>query len=274
MNGSGKTMLVTGATDGIGLATAVALGAAGARVIVHGRTLDKARRAQDHVARATGARVVAVFGDLASLGEVVALAEQVLAEAPALHALVHNAGVFAKERVLSNDGIELTFAVNHLAPFLLTHRVLPALRAAGRARHIVVSSVAHCRAQPRWDDIELEKGYSGYAAYAQSKLFNVMFAFAMARRLSRDGITSNALHPGVITSKLLREGFGVDGDTPDNGARTSVKLALDPALERTTGTYFSDERAARHSPLADDVSLQEKLYALSAQYTKASPLPA
>ncbi len=267
-----KTILVTGATDGIGKETAAELVRRGARVLVHGRDRYKAEHARDEIKRATNSDLVeAVAGDLGFKAEIHALAEDVAARGP-LAALVNNAGVFLTERRLSEDGIELSFAINHLAVFLLTHLLLPSLEAA-KGRVVVVSSIAHNRGELDLDDLAADRGFDGYSAYAGSKLANVLFAFDLARRVARRGVTVNALHPGVIGTKLLRTGFGMGGASVREGAKTSVKLAIDPSLEGVTGRYFADEREVSASRAASDRALQELLYERSAALTGAAPLP-
>jgi retinol dehydrogenase 14 len=243
-----RTILVTGATDGIGKETARVLVKQGARVLVHGRTSEKAER----VARELKAE--AVFGDLSSMAEVRALAAQI----PAVDVVVHNAGVFMNSRTPTVDGFETTFAVNHLAPFLLTQLLLPSLRDRDDARVVVVSSVAHNTGRVDLNDLQMTRGYDGYRAYATSKLMNVLFAYEMARR--EPTIAFNALHPGVISTKLLRTGFGMGGAPLETGARTSVKVATDPALRGVTGKYFSDERETTSSGASHDRDLQRALY--------------
>lgn len=267
-----KTVLVTGATDGIGRATALALARAGLRVLVHGRS---ASRAEAVLRELPGPGHEAVLGDLASLAAVRRLAADVAAKAPVLDVLLHNAGVFEKTRVLTVDGLERTFAVNHLAPFLLTELLLPNVGAASAGRVITVSSVAHQRATLDLGDIGFEKEpYEAYAAYARSKLANVLFAFELARRLEGTHVgthvTSNALHPGVITTKLLRAGFGMDGASVEEGAKTSVFLATSPEVASVTGTYFAGSRPAKASALANDPRLAADLFALSARLVSAS----
>ena len=223
------TILVTGATDGIGRATALGLARRGARVLVHGRSRPKAEAVAQAIRRA-GGQADPVVADLASLAEVHRLAAEVRAAAPRLTVLLHNAGVFQNERSESREGYELTFAVNHLAPFLLTALLLDHLTASSPARVVTVASVAHGQGRLDFDDLQSRRDYSGYAAYAASKLANVLFARALARRLEGTAVTSNALHPGVVTTKLLEAGFGMTGITPEQGAATSIWAATAPEL--------------------------------------------
>ncbi len=256
-------VLVTGSTDGIGKQTALELVRRGHHVIVHGRSAERVRAACEEVRRAVApgpARVDGVTFDLASLEAVRAGALELLREQPALHVLINNAGTFAHQRRLTVDGLERTFAVNHLAPFLLTHLLLPRLTEAGAARVVNVSSVAHGQGRLDLDDPSMARGYDGYVAYATSKLANILHANALATRHAPARLTANSLHPGVITTKLLREGFDMAGDSLERGARTSVKLASDPELAGVSGRYFADERETRPSAAARDAGLGERLW--------------
>lgn len=263
-----KTVLVTGSTDGIGKQTALELAQQGAQVIVHGRSREKAQTARDDIRRATGNnRVGYVAADLASLAEVRTLAQHVLSEYDRLEVLINNAGVFAQTRLVSVDGYELSLAVNHLAPFLLTNLLLEQLQASAPARVITVSSVAHNRGRMDFENLNSEKSFGGYAAYAMSKLANVLFAYELAERVKAAGVTSNALHPGVITTKLLAQGFNTTGESLAQGAATSVYLATSPEVEGVTGQYFDKCRAVASSPLSHDRALQQRLWRESERLT-------
>lgn len=254
-----RTALVTGATDGIGLETARGLLARGWRVLVHGRT---EARAQEGLAAldASPPQALAVWGDFADLAQVAALAEQVRTLAGTLEVLVNNAGIYARHRRLSVDGHELTFAVNYLAPVLLTRRLLPLLTATPGARVVNVASGTHESARLALDDLELDTGWEAYLAYANSKLGNVLFSNALAARYAPQALTSNALHPGVIATKLLKVGFGAGGAPCTSGAKTSLYVATDPALANLTGRYFSDCRERPASARARDRAFGERLW--------------
>jgi NAD(P)-dependent dehydrogenase (short-subunit alcohol dehydrogenase family) len=257
-------MLVTGSTDGIGLATARALAAAGVRVIVHGRNADKAAAAARVVrAGASAARVEQVSGDLATLAEVRALAADVLARFERLDALVNNAGIVRKRREVSADGFELTLAVNHLASFLLTNLLLERLRASAPARIVNVASMVHSSARLDLGDLQMSHGFDGFEAYSRSKLANVLFTFALARRLGGTGVSANALHPGVVSTKLLHANFS-GGVSVEEGARTSVYLATSPRVQAVTGRYFTSSRETPSSAESRDEALQEALWRASA----------
>jgi NAD(P)-dependent dehydrogenase (short-subunit alcohol dehydrogenase family) len=264
------TMMVTGATDGIGTETARQLAQRGARVLVHGRTEAKARAA---VGKLQGAGALeAVWGDLGSLAQVRALAQQVRALTPTLDALVNNAGVFMNEQALTEDGFELTFAVNHLAPVLLTHELLPLLEAA-RGRVVNVSSVAHTRGQVDEADLPVPRRFTGSGAYAASKLLNVLFTHELARRLGARGseVVAFALHPGVITTKLLRTGFNTTGASVEAGARTSVFCATSAEVGGS-GSYYSGAREVAPAAHALDPALERRLYERSCALVGCRPL--
>jgi NAD(P)-dependent dehydrogenase (short-subunit alcohol dehydrogenase family) len=263
-----KTFVVTGATDGIGKETAYELLTHGHRVLVHGRTQAKANAAATELTvRAKSGTAVPIVGDLSNLAEVRSLAA-VIAKEPRLDVIIHNAGVFASERKLTGDGHELTVAVNHYAPFLLTKLLLDRLRASAsptsRARVVNVASVAHNRGNFDPDDMTFKKGWSGYGAYAASKLMNVLFTYELARRLGPDsGVATFALHPGVIGTKLLKEGFGIGGASLSEGTKTSLFAATSPTLEGKTGLYLDDAKIATSSAKSRDEKLAARLWELS-----------
>jgi NAD(P)-dependent dehydrogenase (short-subunit alcohol dehydrogenase family) len=259
-----RTILVTGATDGIGKETARVLIERGHQVIVHGRSRESAAKA----AHELGAQR-SVAADFGVLAEVRRLGAE-LASEPTLDTLINNAGVLMKKQQRTVDGHEVTFQVNHLAPFLLTHLVLPGLRRHPRARVVFVASGVHHTGRIDFDDLELANSWTGYDAYAASKLMNVLTANEIARRVPE--VACNSLHPGVIATKLLRVGFGGGGLPVGSGAGTSVLLAVGDEVEGMTGRYFSDEREAQSSRAAQDLTLARRLYERTCELTGAQPL--
>lgn len=276
--------VVTGSSEGIGKQTAIELLAKGLFVVVHGRTQARASEAAAAIAKAAKSDAVdTCVADFSSMREARAMGEAIAAKHPRVDVLVNNAGIFANERVVTQDGFELTLAVNHFAHFVLTHALLGALRKSDQGRVVHVSSGVHGGGEVDLDDFTFStRGFSGYAAYASSKLMNVLFSNELARRLQiadRSGagapmarITSNALHPGVIATKLLRSGFGGGGASLESGARTSVMVATDPDLAETTGAYFSDMRKAIASPRTRDAKLARAFYEKSCEVTHTKPL--
>lgn len=255
-----SVVLVTGSTDGIGRQVARQLAAAGTRVIVHGRSKAKVDAALEALrGELPGATLDGVAFDLGRLSDVRRGAEQL--GKLGVTVLVNNAGVFASERVLTADGLELTFAVNHIGPFLLTE-----LLAGGLERVVNVASIAHTRGRIAFDDLTLAHGFTGYAAYAQSKLANVMHALSLHDHHAN--LTAYSVHPGAVATKLLRAGFGpIAGATPEHGARTIVRLAGAP-VDDPTGSYFSDGVATPPSSAARDAQAREQLWDASVRLSK------
>jgi NAD(P)-dependent dehydrogenase (short-subunit alcohol dehydrogenase family) len=272
-------VLVTGATDGIGRATAVELARGGATVLVHGRDERRGSEVADAAAAAGTGSARLLTGDLSSLAEARRLADRVREEVGRLDVLVNNAGVArrGRDRQLTADGFELTFAVNHLAHFLLTVELLDLLRASaaegvgerppdglGRGRVVTVSSELHASGRLDFDNLQGERRYDGTDAYARSKLANVLFTRALARRTAGSGVTANALHPGVVHTKLLRDGWGSSGGTTiERGAETSVYLAASPEVAGVTGGYFVSRQKREPAPAAQDDAVAERLWAES-----------
>jgi NAD(P)-dependent dehydrogenase (short-subunit alcohol dehydrogenase family) len=270
-----RVALVTGSTDGIGRQTARQLAAGGFKVIVHGRSKTKVDLAVAKLREELpGGELDSVAFDLGTLAGVRRGAEAVLAMAPELHVLVNNAGIFAAERAVNADGIEMTFAVNHVAPFLLTELLMARLEASARtagqpSRVVDVASVAHTRGRIHIDDLTLGNAWSGYAAYAQSKLANVMHAISLAEKHDAKQLVAYSVHPGVIGTKLLRQGFGpVQGQSADTGARTSVRLASAETVDEPSGSYYADGVATQPAATARDAAMREQLWAASVRLAK------
>lgn len=273
-----RRILITGATDGIGRRTAEVLAGDGVELIVHGRSADKLAALAAELANVPGAGPVAtVQADLGDLDQVRAMAAELAARFDRLEVLINNAGVFMVERRLSPQGHELTWTVNVLAPVLLGHLLRPLLR-AGRdgGRMIDVASIAHLRGSLRWEDFDLTHQFSPYTAYAQSKLALVMLDREYARRVGEDGPVAVSLHPGVVSTKLLKTGFGMDGsDSLSEGAATSVWLARLPMerLRSQAGEYFVRCEVAPVHPLARDAQARARLYAIVCEQIAIEPLP-
>ncbi|MGO4340829.1 SDR family NAD(P)-dependent oxidoreductase [Pedococcus sp. 2YAF34] len=272
---AGRTVLVTGGTGGIGGATAAGLAALGARVGVVGRDRARAEGAAARL-RASGGEVDVFIADLSAQREVRRLADEALAAYPRLDVLVNNVGGYWARRHATEDGLERTFAVNHLTPFLLTNLLLPRLRESAPARVVTVSSGAQAMGRIDFDDLEGERGYRGQRAYNQSKLANVLFTYELARRLEGTGVTATVLHPGVVRTAFGQEDPGrwmaamtrvarLFMKTPEEGARTSIHLASSPAVEGVTGQYFANERPKRSSKASYDRAAAARLWDASAR---------
>jgi NAD(P)-dependent dehydrogenase (short-subunit alcohol dehydrogenase family) len=269
-------VLVTGSTDGIGQETALELARLGARVIVHGRDPARVAAAYEAVRGAsvspTPAPVIADFG---SLAEVRALGSELARRGLSIHALINNAGVYMKRRELSSDGIELTLAVNHFAHVLLTHLLLASAVGQSLTRIINLSSIAHARAELDLADIDNTRAeFDGYQAYATSKFANVLFTVELARRLRARGVLVNAVHPGVVSTKLLKTGFDMRGpDSLGKGARSSVQLAISPEYAHVSGVYFNEGREGRMHRRASDPGFSARYYELCTARVGVSALP-
>jgi retinol dehydrogenase 14 len=273
---TGKAVLITGATGGIGKATAVGLAGLGARVAITGRDLARVEAAAADIRGATGNPDVEGFvADMSSQADVRRLARQVLARYPRLDVLVNNVGGFWATRHVTADGLEHTFAVNHLAGFLLTNLLRDRLATSAPARVVTVSSGAQAMGRIDFEDLQGVRNYSGQKAYNQSKLADVMFTYELARRLQGTGVTANALHPGVV-----RTGFGAEDPSwiykvlvplvrpfmksPQQGAETSIYLASSPEVEGVTGDYFAGHKARRSNKASYDGQAAARLWQVSA----------
>jgi retinol dehydrogenase 14 len=273
---AGKSVLVTGGTGGIGRATAIGLAALGARVGITGRDQARTEAAAAGIRAATGSPAVDAFAaDMSGQAGVRRLAAQVLDTYPRLDVLVNNAGGFWAHRHVTADGLEHTFALNHLAPFLLTGLLLDRLTASAPARIVTVSSGAHARGRIDFDDLQGERNYSGQRAYSQSKLANVMFTYELARRLEGTGVTATVCHPGVVATS-----FGAEDPAahmaamtrvarllmkaPAQGALTPVYLASSPEVEGITGRYFAGRKPKTSSKASYDTAAAARLWQASA----------
>jgi NAD(P)-dependent dehydrogenase (short-subunit alcohol dehydrogenase family) len=262
-----QTVLVTGATDGLGRALARELAGRGATVLLHGRDQERLEETRREIEQATGNdRLDSHRADLSSLQQVRRLGREVAEQQARLDILVNNAGIAGEgPRELSADGVELRFAVNYLAPFLLTHLLLPLLRRSAPARVVNVSSVG--QAPIDFDDVMLERGYDGLRAYRQSKLGQVMFTFELAERLraaGEPGVTVNALHPATLMdTKMALQTFGYAMSTIQDGVEATLRLAVAPELDGVSGRYFDRLREARANAQAYDRAARRRLWSLS-----------
>lgn len=255
-------ILITGATDGIGLETAKELARHGHELVLHGRNWKKVQSALDAVRRvAPKASLHTAHADLADLSEVSRMAHDLSARLPHLDVLINNAGVYMTTRQITGDGFEMTLAVNYMSHFLLTNLLLPLLKKSPGSRVVTVSSIAHMGGRIEFDNLNGERGFNAYHAYANSKLANTLFANELARR--EPWLDSNSLHPGVIDTKLLHAGFNMPGSSVAEGARTSIYLATSPEVKRVSGKYFERCTAIPPSPLALDHLLARHLWAWS-----------
>jgi len=273
---AGKVVLITGGTAGIGKATAIGLATLGARVGVTGRDLHRAEEAAAEIRVASGNPAVDAFAaDMSSQAEVRRLATAVLNAYPRLEVLVNNVGGFWAHRHPTADGLERTFALNHLAPFLLTNLLLDRLKASAPARVVPVSSGAQSMGRIDFDDPQGARSYSGQRAYNQSKLANIVFTNELARRLEGTGVTANSLHPGVVRSNFGAEDqarwFAVMSHvilpllkTPAQGARTSIYLASSPDVNGVTGQFFANRKPRSANKAAYDTNMAARLWQASA----------
>jgi retinol dehydrogenase-14 len=273
---TGKTVLITGGTGGIGRAAAVRLASMGARVGITGRDRARAEAAAAAISRESGNPAVDIFvADLSSQAEVRRLADEVLATYPRLDVLLNNVGGFWAHRHVTADGLERTFALNHLAPFLLTDLLLDRLTASAPSRVVTVSSAAQSMGNVDFDDLMGARKYSGQEAYNQSKLANVMFTYELARRLEGSGVTATAVHPGMTSTAFgaedMARGWGpliavmrVFMKSPERGADTPVYLASSPEVAGVTGRYFAGRKAKQTQASSYDTAVSGRLWRVSA----------
>jgi NAD(P)-dependent dehydrogenase (short-subunit alcohol dehydrogenase family) len=257
------TVLVTGATDGLGRSVAQELAAKGATVLLHGRNMERLRATLHRVREETGNEKLRYYlADLSSLESVRDLAEHILSEYDRLDGLVNNAGVISPERKESADGYELTFAVNYLSHFLLTRLLLPLLKDSAPARIVNVASAGQSALD--FANLMLEHGYDAMKAYSQSKLAQVMFTFKFAEHLEGTGVTVNALHPAsLMDTKMVRSTFGYTMSTVEEGTEAVVRLAISQEIEGVTGGYFDGTRETRANRQAYNPQARDRLWVLS-----------
>ena len=283
----GATCIVTGANTGIGKAAATEIARMGARVVMVCRSRERGRQALVEVCQESGSSTVdLVVADLSRPATVRTLAQKLSGAYPQIDVLINNAGLYRSRRELTDDGLEMTFAVNHLAYFTLTLCLLDTLRQSAPARVVNVASGAHRGARMHFDDLQGERKYRGMRAYGQSKLANLLFTFELARRLEGSGVTANALHPGTVASEFGRKGNGAFSllfsvgkpmmKSPEEGAQTVVHLATSPDLDGITGGYYVNEKPARSSTESQNLDAAARLWSESLLLAgfEEDPLPA
>jgi NAD(P)-dependent dehydrogenase (short-subunit alcohol dehydrogenase family) len=257
------TILVTGATDGLGKRVAGELAAKGTTVLLHGRSPERLEATLEELRGQTSSQKVGSYvADFSSLGAVRDLADRILSEYDRLDMLVNNAGIIVQERKESEDGYELTFAVNYLSHFLLTRLLLPLLKDSAPARVVNVASAGQSPID--FDDPMLERGYDAMSAYSMSKLAQIMFTFELAERLSGTGVSVNALHPAsLMDTKMVLDTFGYTMSTVEEGSEAVVRLVISQEVEGVTGRYFDGTREARANRQAYDKEARQTLWELS-----------
>ena len=282
---TGKVCIVTGANDGIGKATALGLARMGATVVMVCRNRERGESALAEIAAKTGSQDLdLLIADLSSQGSIRKLAGTLASRYPRLNVLINNAGAITPRRRLTVDGLETQFAVNHLAPFLLTNLLLETLKESAPARVVTVSSQVHSKSPLDLDDLRSDRDYTASQVYRKTKLANILFTYELARRLEGTGVTANCLHPGVIATKLLDDymggsheaGFGSGeslGDSPENGAAVVLHVATSPEIDGLSGKYFYDTAVSETAPVTYDEEHARQLWDISADLTNLTYWP-
>jgi NAD(P)-dependent dehydrogenase (short-subunit alcohol dehydrogenase family) len=273
----GKVAVVTGGSAGIGQYTALGLAKRGAALVIAGRNSARLARTAAWIgAEAEGVTVATETVDFASLASVRALADRLMERHARIDVLVNNAGMITPSRVVTADGFESIFQVNHLSPYLLTRLLLPAISAGSASRIVVVASNAATRAHIDFDDLQLATGWRIMKAYGRSKLMNILLTYALARRLEGSQVTANCLHPGFVASRIGAKGGVYDvvwallkpfALSLPKGAETSIYAASAPELDGQSGVYLVEKRPARSNPESYDIEIGERLWRLSAEMT-------
>ncbi len=274
-----RIVMVTGANAGIGLQTALALAEMGAHVVMVSRSRERGEQAVDEVRTATGSKMVdLLLCDYSSQTSIHQMTEQYNRDYPRLDVLVNNAGLINMSRETTVDGLETTFAVNHLGYFMNTLLLMESLQRGSAVRIVNVSSDAHRGAKINFDDLQGEQKYTGFGAYGQSKLANILFTYELDRRLAGTGIVTNVLHPGFVATNFAKNNGGImrgvmsvigkiAARSPEKGAETSIYLAASPEVEGISGKYFSDCKAVQSSPESYDVQVAQRLWEVSLELT-------
>ena len=275
---AGKVCMVTGANSGIGKATALGLANIGATVVMVCRSQQRGEAALTEIRQKSNSdRIFMLLADLASQTSIRGLAEDFKSQYSALHVLINNAGIIPRKRQETVDGFETQFAVNHLAPFLLTNLLLDVLKSSAPARIVTVTSDMHRGATINFDDLQSVGSYRPVRVYSQTKLANVLFTYELARKLQGTKLTANCLHPGMVATKLLADGIGIPrplksttkliGSNPEKGAKTSIYLAASREVEGVSGKYFVKQKAVESSKISYDQGVASRLWKQSAELT-------
>jgi NAD(P)-dependent dehydrogenase (short-subunit alcohol dehydrogenase family) len=277
---AGRVGVITGATRGIGRATAEGLARLGATVVLIARRREDGERASRQIAGRAPVAPAVVTADLSSQASIRQAAIELRRLYPHLHVLINNAGVIPQRREVTADGFEMQFAVNHLAYFLLTNLLLPQLEAGAPSRILNVSSGAHAHAMLDFDDLQAERGYQSKQVYSRSKLANILFTYELSRRLQGSGVTVNCLNPGVVATGMLADYMGIPrtetgsgstfGAKPEQGAETSIYLASSPDVESVTGKYFEQKQPVASSRPSYDEAAARRLWEISERLTGLS----
>ena len=277
--------MVTGANSGIGRATTLGLANMHASVVMVCRSRERGEVALAEIKqKSANEQICLLVADLASQTAIRKLAENFKKEHSSLHVLINNAGIILRKRQVTVDGLETQFAVNHLAPFLLTNLLLDVLTSSAPARIVTVASDMHRGGSINFDDLQSTRSYRPLRVYAQTKLANVLFTYELARKLRGTKVTANCLHPGVVATKILADGMGLPralksttklvGSSSEKGAKTSIYLAASPEVERISGKYFVRQRPVKSSDISYDESLARRLWKRSVELTGLSGLSA
>ncbi len=268
----GKVVVITGGTSGVGQVAAERLAAMGARIVLVARSKSRGEAALGRLQEINSATIHRVYyGDVSRLADLHRLAVEIRTAEPRIHVLINNAGAMFGQRQVTEDGLELTFATNHMSYFALTNGLREQLAEAGAARVINTSSNAHVRSKIDFDDLQSERNYKAFPAYCLSKLCNVLFTRVLARQLAGTGVTANSLHPGFVNTRFADQTGGSMGRTikfmkkifaitPEKGAETIIYLASSPDVAKTTGLYFYKSKAAEPSKQAQDDAAAERLW--------------
>lgn len=273
----GKHVLITGGNSGIGLVASMELAKQGATVVLACRDSDKTSAALEQINSVARTETINLPVDLANLQSVRDLAQAYKTQYQQLDVLINNAGIFPAKQRLTDDGFEMQFGVNHLAHFLLTHQLLDLLKQSAPSRIVTVSSKLHAKGNIDFESFQGYPKYNPQTAYGQSKLANVLFSNELAERLSGSGVTSNCLHPGAVSTDIVRDMpwairklLGLLFIAPDKGAKTTLMLASDASLTDTTGKYYDQCELAACAALANDKALRQKLWQVSTELVGVS----